>query len=232
MLKFGLLKRVVCSVLTIQHGNAECERSLSNNKNTLSPDRLLLGPETLMGLRRMKDYARSAGGAHMVQTTSKKMLQSVKIFHQRYLKRKDLEASEKQQQLSAAERSEREGREKQKRMDHEAERRKRLDEREKLLVEQEKNTSRDQEVAQKLLDEATQSLNKALEDRDLLRVQVARDMLQTAKANFDKAIKQKEENLKLRQKFATKRKNGLERLVESVKKRKLSATNFPKRYTN
>ena len=88
-------------------------------------------------------------------------------------------------------------------------------------MEQEKITSRDQEVAQKLLDEATQSLNKALEDRDLLRVQVARDMLQTAKANLDKVIKQKEENLKLRQKFATKRKNALERLVESVKKRKL-----------
>ena len=212
---------MVCSVLTIQHGNAECERSLSDSKNTLSPDRLLLGPETLMGLRRMKDYARSAGGAHMVQTISKEMLQSVKMSHQRYLKRKELEASEKQQQLSAAERSEQEGREKQKCMDHEAERRKRLDERETLLVEQEKNTSRDQEVAQKLLDEVTQSLNKALEDRDLLQVQVAGDMLQTAKANLDKAIKQKEENLKLRQKFATKRKNALERLVESVKKRKL-----------
>ena len=83
-------------------------------------------------------------------------------------------------------------------------------------MKQEKNTSRDQEVAQKLLDEATQSLNKALEDPDVLRVQVARDMLQIAKANLDKAIKQKEENLKLRQKFATKRKNALERLMESV----------------
>ena len=67
VLKYGLLKKVVCSSLTIQNGNADCERSLSDNKNTLSAERTNLGYETLMGLRRMKEHARSLGGAHMVK---------------------------------------------------------------------------------------------------------------------------------------------------------------------
>ena len=135
-------------------------------------------------------------------------------------------ASEKQQQLSAAERSEQEGREKQKCMDREAERRKRLDEREKLLVEQEKNTSRDQEVAQKLLDEATQSLNEALEDRDLLRVQVARDMLQTAKANLEKAIKQKKRKSKVAAKVCHQKKKCFGEAGGKRKKEKTMTKTF------
>jgi len=221
MLKYGLLKKVVCSLLTIQHGNAECERSLSDNKNTLSPDRVGLGPNTLMGLRRMKEHARSVGGAHMVHTTSKEMLKVVRLSHQTYLKRKEQEAAEARQQRLTAELNQQEDQEIQDSMDKEAERNKRLDEREKTLMEQEKKTSREQEVAQKLLDEATRSLNEAIEKSDLVRAQVARDMLNTARNNLKKAIKQKEENLKLRQKFSAKRKNAFEKLMESAKKKKV-----------
>ena len=53
----------------------------------------------------------------------------------------------------------------------------------------------------------------------MIGIQVARDMLQTTKNNMEKTLKQKKDNLKLRQKVSSKRKNALERLVESAKKK-------------
>ena len=48
-----------------------------------------------MGLRRMKEHARSLGGAHMVKTASRDMLKAVKSSHQRYVERKEREQAEK-----------------------------------------------------------------------------------------------------------------------------------------
>ena len=79
------------------------------------------------------------------------------------------------------------------------------------MLEEEKKTLRNQEVAQKLLNEATCTLSEAIEKTDLVQIQVARDMLQTARNKFKKVIKQKE-NLKLPQSFLPREKNALERL--------------------
>ena len=75
-LKYTLLGTLVKSVLSLHHGNAAVERSLSDNKNTYSPERVNLLPETLIGLRRMKKYVRSKGSAHNI-VVSEKMLQSM-----------------------------------------------------------------------------------------------------------------------------------------------------------
>ena len=48
--------KVVKSCLTIQNGNANVERSLCGNKNMFTNGRANLIDETLMGLRRMKEY--------------------------------------------------------------------------------------------------------------------------------------------------------------------------------
>ena len=69
-LKYTLLGTLVKSVLSLHHSNAAVERSFSDNKNTLSPERVNLLPETLSGLRRSK------GGAHNI-VVSEKMLQSI-----------------------------------------------------------------------------------------------------------------------------------------------------------
>ena len=72
---------------------------------------------------------------------------------------------------------------------------------------------------QKLLDEASKSLDKAIEDNNMIGIKVAREMLQTAKNNMEKALQQKKDNLKLRQKVSSKRKNALKRMVENAKKK-------------
>ena len=72
--KYDLIAKVMKSCLTLQNGNAAVERSLSDNKNTLTAKRTNLSDDTLMGLRRMKEHARSAGGAHNVDTISKELI--------------------------------------------------------------------------------------------------------------------------------------------------------------
>ena len=63
------LSKVVKSCLSIPNGNANVERSLSDNKKTLASEHTNLKKETLMGLRRAKvfqAFARVCGAAHIV----------------------------------------------------------------------------------------------------------------------------------------------------------------------
>ena len=51
--KYENLSKVVKSLLSLHNGNAAVERSLSDNKNTCTKERVNLLPATLIGLRRM-----------------------------------------------------------------------------------------------------------------------------------------------------------------------------------
>ena len=70
-LKYSLLNKVVKSFLAMPNGNANVERSLSDNKNTLTSKRTNMTKKTLEGLKRAKEYARSCGGSHNINTLSR-----------------------------------------------------------------------------------------------------------------------------------------------------------------
>ena len=53
------------------------ERSLSDNKNTLTKEQIGLLPETLIDLQQMKEYARHKGGSHCIVFTQN-MLEGMK----------------------------------------------------------------------------------------------------------------------------------------------------------
>ena len=80
--KYGFLHEVVKSCLTLQNGNASAERSLSDNKNTLTSERVKLNDETLMALRISKEYARSCQGAHNADTFAKEDMIGIKLAHE------------------------------------------------------------------------------------------------------------------------------------------------------
>ena len=52
--KYKYLQPVVKSCLCLQNGNADVERSFSDNKNCLTKERVHLSNESLKGLRRAK----------------------------------------------------------------------------------------------------------------------------------------------------------------------------------
>ena len=60
--KFSVLGKVIKCVVSLSHGNADNERSLSINKNTLSKERSILSITALNGLRAVEDGVRNEGG--------------------------------------------------------------------------------------------------------------------------------------------------------------------------
>ena len=63
---------MVKSFLALHNGNAHAKRSLFEHKITLTLERTKLSAETLTGLRRVKDHARSCAGEHNINTLSEK----------------------------------------------------------------------------------------------------------------------------------------------------------------
>ena len=104
--KCSVLQKLVKSLLSLAHGNADVERSLSANKRILTPDRDSLGDLTINGLRAVKDHVKNHGEPHNVPIT-KGLLQASREAHKAYSKRlsdereelsrkKKLEEAEKQ----------------------------------------------------------------------------------------------------------------------------------------
>ena len=67
----SLNPKLVKSVLSLQNANSAIERSLSDSGNTCTKDCVNLMPETLIGLRRTKEYARSKSGSHCIVLNDK-----------------------------------------------------------------------------------------------------------------------------------------------------------------
>ena len=76
--------KVIKCALSLSHGNADNERSLSINKNTLSKVRSSLSITALNGLRAVEDSVRNEGGLSNV-AVNKGMLVSVKSSHKTHL---------------------------------------------------------------------------------------------------------------------------------------------------
>ena len=64
--KYPMLEKLIKNVLSLHHANSAVERSLSDNKNTVQTERNNMLEETTISLRRMKENARSKGGAENV----------------------------------------------------------------------------------------------------------------------------------------------------------------------
>ena len=109
--KFSVLGKVIKCALSLSHGNADNERSLSINKDTLSKERSSLSITALNGLKAVEDGVRNEGG-HSNVAVNKGMLISVKSAHKAYLAQKEEErknedswkrkSSEEKQQESEA----------------------------------------------------------------------------------------------------------------------------------
>ena len=65
--KYPVLQKLVKSILSLAHGNADVERSLSANKKTVTPDMASLGDLTINGLRSVKDHMKKCGEPQNVQ---------------------------------------------------------------------------------------------------------------------------------------------------------------------
>ena len=98
--RYAILPKLIKSVLTLAHGNADVERSLSDNKNTVTKERTRLTTIAINGLRLVKDYVNKTciGDVNAV-TVTKEVIATGRSAHEQYKKRKK-EEKEKEEKLA------------------------------------------------------------------------------------------------------------------------------------
>ena len=78
----------------MQNSNASVERSLSDNNNTLRPEKINLSDESLMGLRQMKEHARKCSGAEHVNILDRGIVKEMQVAHSKCINMKKEEEAE------------------------------------------------------------------------------------------------------------------------------------------
>lgn len=191
--KYSALKKLVKSLLSLAHGNADVERSLSANKRTATPERASLGDLTINGLRAVKDHVKNHGEPHHVPIT-KGLLQASREAHKAYSKRlsdereellrkKKLKEAEKQRLRDA-------GREREKEAKKLEQSRRNSCVREKELEKSEELKKRELQRAKTLYEEANDSLLKAIKNKNFNGATVAQGLPEVAKKKMDDVMEQ------------------------------------------
>ena len=93
--KYTLLSKVIKSCLSLQNSSASVERSISDNKNTLRPERISLLDESLMGLRQIKEQAHKRAGAKNGSNLNTEIMTEMKVVHSNYINLKKEEEAER-----------------------------------------------------------------------------------------------------------------------------------------
>lgn len=94
--KYDILAKLVKAILCLAHGNAEVERSLSENKKLLTKERTLLSDSSINGLRTVKDAVRIQGDVVSEMPVTKVLIKSGQLAHTKYKRRIEDEAAEEQ----------------------------------------------------------------------------------------------------------------------------------------
>ena len=203
---------MIKSVLTLAHGNADVERSLSDNRNTVNPERTDLGIHTINGLRMAKDEVNQMNEVHHLNLSSKQ-IRLVKRAKQVYSERlrKEKEESDKVKRELLGKKQEKEM------IQKEREKTKKFNEsldiqntgeteiQEKTLAAEEKEFSNMLKSAEVLLKQATTKLSMDLKEKDVIETQVAQGMLESAESRMEKGRRGTEDCQQKRQDLNKKR---------------------------
>ena len=210
--KYSVLQKLVKSLLSLAHGNADVQRSLSANKRTATPERAFLGDLTINGLRAVKDNVKNHGEPHNVPIT-KGLLQASREAHKAYSKRlsderellrkKKLEEAEKQRLRDA-------GREREKEAKKLEQSRRNSCVREKKLEQSEELKKSELQRAKTLYEEANDRLLKAIKNKNFNGVTVAQGLPEIAAKKMDDVMKQSRQCSSKRSHFTKNKKRLLE----------------------
>ena len=216
--KYNQPQKVVKSVLSLQNANAAVERSLSDNKNTLTKERIGLLPETLIGLRRTKEYARDKGGSHCIVFTQN-MLEAMKEAErkndERILEEHKAEEEVRQKLKEDADKK----KEQDALLKNAAKSKKNLEENE-MFEQEERKLDEELNLAQRMLDQATTSLTEAIGKGDMVEVRVASELVNSSRKKVDEAVLMRKQHVKNRNKLGKKRINTIENMFSTMKKSK------------
>lgn len=180
--KFSVLAKVVKCALSLSHGNADSERSLSLNKKTLTKERSSLSITSVNGLRATQDGVKSMSGLSNI-TVTKEMLSCVKDSHKAYL---EYSQAEKQKELKKRPATA-EAEEIKKRQKEESRKLEELKSSMKDLDERESKAEQGLQKASEFLNEGNQRMTKGREKNDMDEIEAAEKIIQLAQEKQQKA---------------------------------------------
>ena len=216
--KYDTLAKLVKAILCLAHGNAEVERSLSENKKLLTKERTLLSDSSINGLRTVKDAVRVSGGVVSEMPVTKVLVRFGQLAHNKYKRRIEEEAAEEQVIKKA-------------RMVKEAERKelceaaqkfetekKSLQDKERTFADEDKTLANDLKASEKLFEEANTRLKKAIKDKNFDEAGIAQGLIEVAKNKMNGIRHEMDKNRKNKAELDSKRKKLLENVSLSLKK--------------
>lgn len=176
---FPYLEKLIKAVLTLSHGNAYVERSLSVNKQVIGTNRTLLTPKSLNGIRQVKDAVAAEDGKIHAMDFNKEFISCTRRAHDR--NRQRLEERKKQEEAQKNEKARKEEAEKQQKIAE----KKAFQEKKRKLKQTENDLQKEHEehqfklkAAGALLSEANQRLRDAVKSKDSNEVAVAQGLLE------------------------------------------------------
>ena len=215
--RYEYMRIVVKTCCSLQNGNA-VERSLSDNKNTVTKERSLLGDSTIRGLRRGKEFARSIGGAHMTSITPA-MRAAVTTAHERMNIRKEKEKREKE----LKERKEREAEEEKRRIKEQLENAEKnkgnLEKKEAQLAGDGASVDQSIIMTEKLLKEGQIRLTKAIASKNMTEIELASSMIESANNKLGQIRQHREQQQKVKADIGKKKGSLMDYLMASKKKK-------------
>ena len=187
LLKYPKLKLLVQALLSIAHGNADVERSLSYNKKTLGTDRSTMTHETLSGIRMINDHVKDKKATLHNMVLPREMLQSCKLASSNYRRRKEEEQRKKAETEREKKRRANEEQEEKESIQRD---RKKVKGKEDDLAKKEKGLVESQKVAEELFSQGNTHLSKAIKERNFVDAGVAQSLLDAAKTKMDSVQKE------------------------------------------
>ena len=162
-------------VLTLSHGNADNERSVSVNKKTLTKERASLSTTTLNGLRATEDGIKSMNDLSNSSVT-KAMLCFVKASHKAYLEHMEIERKKEVKKKSTS----REVDEMKKNQEEEIRKVEKLKSSVKELNDRESRAEQVLQSASGFLQEGDRRMAKGLAEKDMDEIEAAQKITQLA----------------------------------------------------
>ena len=178
--RFTVLPKVVKCALTLSHGNADTERSLSQNKKILTKERTSVQKSTLIGVRLIKDAVGASGGQAVDVKITKELLSHCKSAHQEYKK------FVTEQQSKEREEKQKKEKEREKQRQAEEEEKARLEKVKSLKNENKDIDNKIEEAEGQLtrLDglsvEANKRMTEAIKEKHMMGIEIAHELQEVA----------------------------------------------------
>ena len=210
---FPHLSFLAKACLTVSHGNAVAERGFSVNTALLAKDRLSLEETTIQAIRVVKEAIRLYGTPTAVPVT-RAMISAVRQAHSQYVSYLEAEkqktAAEDKRKKEAAQLAEDVINARQKADD--------LSHKMHDVEQQEREQVSEQDIAQRLINEAASKLSAAVKSNNMQEAKVAQVMLDSGNDKLNEAMKQLVDIRKRKDKIQNKLLNA-EKTVTDMKKR-------------